>query len=660
MTTARLVAALLFYAVNLRQAQAALPEAHVLSRLVTGLEAVRDHLQALAGDLAAAPREALRLWLYLTNSVQTGEGVRAFTYILILFLIGAGIEWLYQTYAHASIRSIESTVPDTPIDALKLGLKRLLLRLFGLVLFALSIISVSTGFVWPKGVQDVVLTGVLAVFLIRLLTQLVGFLVAPRIAALQLLPVSRASAIWIEWLAVSTGAALIIGWLIPDLFDRVTDAAHLAQCLRIMAATIALVLAIVAIVHWGSGAPNVVARHRAHVPKSFFSTTWVVAVYLFWLGGGFAIAASLAIFGVVVVMEIVLRRLVEFFWPIPEKAQTTDEGGIDATELELPLLPGVVLRIARLFVAGAGLVGCALIWDLPVMQIPSDESPLGRFATRMLGVVALALVADVAWAAIKGTIDSRMRGISALNEDGEPGPNARLLTLLPLMRKASGVALVGMLLLSSLSVLGLEITPLLAGAGVIGIAIGFGAQTLVRDLLAGLFFLVEDVFRVGEYIESGSNTKGTVERITFRTVALRHHNGPLHFVPYGSLGAVRNNSRDWVVEKFNLPLPIDTDSEMVRKIVKKIGQRMMEDPELGPYILAPLKAVVYRIDPGVKIFRCKVQTPPGKQFDVRAAAYKRIEAALRDAGIRFAEIVPTVTVATAPSERVQPAVRALP
>jgi small-conductance mechanosensitive channel len=280
------------------------------------------------------------------------------------------------------------------------------------------------------------------------------------------------------------------------------------------------------------------------------------------------------------------------------------------------------------------------------MQMPGEESAFGKFVMRLLGVIALTLVADVAWAAIRGAIDSRMRGISALNEDGEPGPNARLVTLLPLMRKASGVTLFGLLILSSLSMLGVEITPLLAGAGVIGIAVGFGAQTLVRDLIAGLFFLVEDVFRVGEYIESGSNTKGTVERITLRTVALRHHNGPLHFVPYGSLGAVRNNSRDWVVEKFNLPLPIDTDSELVRKIVKKIGQKMMEDPELGPYILSPLKAVVYRIDPGVKIFRCKVQTPPGKQFDVRAAAYKRIEAALREAGIRFAEVIPTVQVAS--------------
>src|SRR5262249_37473119 len=153
--------------------------------------------------------------------------------------------------------------------------------------------------------------------------------------------------------------------------------------------------------------------------------------------------------------------------------------------------------------------------------------------------------------------------------------------------------------------LGLNIAPLLASAGVVGIAVGFGAQTLVKDLFSGACYLIEDVFRIGEYIEAGS-AKGTVEKITFRTVALRHQNGRLHFVPYGSLGSVRNNSRDWVIDKFEFPLPVDVSSERVRKVVKKIGQQMLEEPELAAIITVPLKAKLYRIDPGAKIFRCKV------------------------------------------------------
>jgi len=190
-------------------------------------------------------------------------------------------------------------------------------------------------------------------------------------------------------------------------------------------------------------------------------------------------------------------------------------------------------------------------------------------------------------------------------------------------------------LMWSLSVLGLNIAPLLASAGVVGIAIGFGAQTLVKDLFSGAFFLIEDVFRIGDYIEAGT-AKGTVEKITFRTVALRHQNGPLHFVPYGSLGSIRNNSRDWVIDKFEIPLSIEADSEAVRRIVKRIGLEMLEHDEFASLIMSPLKAKLYRIQPGAKIFRCKVQTPPGKQFEIRTEAYRRIEQAFAEANISFA------------------------
>ena len=127
------------------------------------------------------------------------------------------------------------------------------------------------------------------------------------------------------------------------------------------------------------------------------------------------------------------------------------------------------------------------------------------------------------------------------------------------------------------------------------------------------------------------------ERITLRAMALRHHNRPLHFVPYGALGSARNNARDWVIEKFNLPLPIDMDSEKVRKLIKKVGEAMLQDPEVGHLLREPLKGKLSRIDPGVKIFRCKFETAPGKQFDVRAQALKRLEEALRAAGILFAD-----------------------
>ena len=251
-------------------------------------------------------------------------------------------------------------------------------------------------------------------------------------------------------------------------------------------------------------------------------------------------------------------------------------------------------------------------------------------------------------------------GLAVALSRGASGPGSRASTVEPLLRGIGMIVITAVALMWALSVLGLNIAPLLASAGVLGIAIGFGAQTLVKDLFSGAFFLIEDVFRIGDYIEAGT-AKGTVEKITFRTVALRHQNGPLHFVPYGSLGSVRNNSRDWVIDKFEIPLPTDVDSEMVRRIVKRIGLEMLEHDEFAGHIMAPLKAKLYRIQPGAKIFRCKIQTPPGKQFEIRSEAYRRIEQAFVEANIPFASnITSSVTVhATHPGQVEPPALAAV-
>jgi moderate conductance mechanosensitive channel len=112
---------------------------------------------------------------------------------------------------------------------------------------------------------------------------------------------------------------------------------------------------------------------------------------------------------------------------------------------------------------------------------------------------------------------------------------------------------------------------------------------------------------------------------------------------------VRNDSRHWVIDKINIPLPLSVESEKIRKMIKGIGEDLALDPELGPLIRDPLKGKLYRVDPGIKIFRCKFMTAPGCQFDVRTAALRRIEAALVEAGISFAGAGPqTILVRPAP------------
>jgi small-conductance mechanosensitive channel len=315
-----------------------------------------------------------------------------------------------------------------------------------------------------------------------------------------------------------------------------------------------------------------------------------------------------------------------------------DEAKQEAIQTEMARcadgLIAVVRQAARWALAIAAALLLAETWSV-------DPHPfLPQWVPVVLGSIAEAaitlLIGWYAWRLFETSL-----AVKLSREEG--GAQSRARTIQPLLRAVGKLVIGSIALMSALSSLGLNILPLLASAGVVGIAVGFGAQTLVRDLFSGASYLIEDVFRIGDYIESG-NAKGNVERITFRTLALRHQDGPLHFVPYGSLGSIRNNSRDWVIDKFEIPLPVTVDSERIRKLIKKIGLEMVADPELAKVIDVPLKAKLYRIDPGVKIFRCKVQTPPGKQFEIRAEAYRRIEAALNENGIAFADNTPRVAL----------------
>lgn len=315
------------------------------------------------------------------------------------------------------------------------------------------------------------------------------------------------------------------------------------------------------------------------------------------------------------------------------------EAAAAETERSLDAFIGVLHDAADTVLAIVAALILAKIWSFNIIDL-LGRGEVRTFLGEIVDAAVTLLVGWYAWRLFETGLAVRLS-----REEG--GAESRARTVQPLLSSVGKLVIGSVALMGALSALGINIAPLLASAGVVGIAVGFGAQTLIKDLFSGACYIIEDVFRIGDYIEAGA-AKGTVEKITFRTVALRHQNGPLHYVQYGSLGSVRNNNRDWVIDKFEIPLPIDVSSERIRKMVKKIGEEMMGDPNLAKEIMMPLKAKLYRIQPGAKIFRCKVQTPPGKQFEIRTEAYRRIESALAEAEIPFADTTPRVTVNAAP------------
>ncbi|HEU4440544.1 MAG TPA: mechanosensitive ion channel family protein, partial [Burkholderiales bacterium] len=290
--------------------------------------------------------------------------------------------------------------------------------------------------------------------------------------------------------------------------------------------------------------------------------------------------------------------------------------------------------LRALFIIGAAWL-LVLAFGLDVDALASSDSVWTRLARGAVHALAIVLIADVIWQVSAALIDQKLSASGDIS--------TRLRTLLPIVRGTLAVVLIVMTVLMALSVLGVQVGPLLASAGVIGIAVGFGAQTLVRDLFSKFFYLLDDAFRVGEYIQSG-NYKGTVEHLGARSIRLRHHRGPVYTIPYGQLGAVQNMSRDWVIDKLTIGLAYDADLDKAKKLIKQIGKDLAKDPEFAPSILEPLKmqGVEEFGDYAIQI-RMKMMTKPGQQFGIRRRAFAMIRQAFAENGIRFAQ--PTVQVA---------------
>jgi len=272
------------------------------------------------------------------------------------------------------------------------------------------------------------------------------------------------------------------------------------------------------------------------------------------------------------------------------------------------------------------------LWNLDI--------PYGRmFTGSMLGLVAIVVISYMIWQLFTDWVDRKIKEEMPEEEDeadegGKGG--SRTGTLLLLLRKFVFVILVVLAIMFMLSAFGINIGPLIAGAGILGLAISFGAQSLVTDIFSGIFFLIDDAFRVGDYIDIGT-AKGTVEHISLRSVRLRHHLGMVQTIPFGKIDTVTNYSRDFIITKLEIRVRYDTDIDKVRKIIKKIYQQLLVDEEFGPKLIGKVKSQgVKHMDDSAMIMRIKFTTPPGEQFVMRREIFRRIQEAFAQNNIEFA------------------------
>jgi small conductance mechanosensitive channel len=353
-------------------------------------------------------------------------------------------------------------------------------------------------------------------------------------------------------------------------------------------------------------------------------------IYALRIQGGFVYVARATGLSLVVIVaaQLIVRFVRELsrrgFAISPElKAQfPTLEQRANRYLPVLTVLIGVVVYIlAALTVLQAWNIG-AFAW------LGSD---FGRRLTgNLLSIGIVLAVAIAVWETLASSIERYLSAIDA----GDAPRRTRVRTLLPLFRTAMLCVIVVLTSLIVLSHIGIDIAPLLAGAGVIGVAIGFGSQALVKDIITGLFILMEDQIAVGDVVDVGRDHAGVVEAISVRTIRLRDQAGSVHTVPFSEVTSVKNLTRDFAYAVARISISYTEDIDRVVEILRQVSEELMADETLRPLILEPFDYQgVDGLDASSVVLLVRIRTIASKQWVVGRAFNRLVKIAFDKHGI---------------------------
>jgi small conductance mechanosensitive channel len=383
---------------------------------------------------------------------------------------------------------------------------------------------------------------------------------------------------------------------------------------------------------------------------------YVVAVFLVWgleIRGGFEIIwQATALTAVIAVAAVVgvrgLERLLRRAFDIGEDTKRRLPG----FEARANRYLAIVHHVLRAIVYAVAAFAVLEAWGVDAFGWFASD--LGR---RVLGAAAtvalLAVLAVIVWELASTAIERRLQ--AAEREPG--GAGARALTLLPLLRTIILVTLASIVVMVALSQIGVDIGPLLAGAGIIGLAVGFGAQTLVKDIITGMFILLENQIAVGDVVKI-KDQAGLVEALTIRTIRLRDLNGNVFIVPFSEVTTVENMTKDYSRYVFDVGVSYDSDVDQVMAVLREIGAELQSDPKFRDHILQPLEILgLERFEDSAVVVRARITTRPIKQWDVGREFNRRMKKRFDELGIQFPFPQRTVRIETGDFAAVLPHMR---
>ncbi|HEX3990724.1 MAG TPA: mechanosensitive ion channel domain-containing protein, partial [Acetobacteraceae bacterium] len=321
----------------------------------------------------------------------------------------------------------------------------------------------------------------------------------------------------------------------------------------------------------------------------------------------------------------------------------------------------ILLRVA---IAAVAFVFLAQVLGFDVGYWFGEGAPGGRLANSLVTLLVTLGVAIALWEAINVGMQAYL---DRLTQEGAAVRAARLQTIVPLLRNSLLIVLMVLIGLTAMSELGVNIGPLLAGASIFGVAIGFGSQKLVQDFITGIFLLLENAMQVGDFVTAGG-LSGTVENLSIRTLRLRAGDGSVHVIPFSSVSTVTNSNRGLGNASVAVTVDYQEDSEHVAGVLTGIVKEMRDDKAFATGMLSDLQLWgVDRVDGATMTLAGQIVCSDSARWGVQREFNRRVKIAFQKEGIRMMPVNTTVTalqrpfeIKMAPSGKATPAAYAMP
>lgn len=378
-----------------------------------------------------------------------------------------------------------------------------------------------------------------------------------------------------------------------------------------------------------------VLRQRIGDVWHVLALLYIVATYGVWafeVDGGFRLILRGTLLTVILLagarlLQFTIEKGFARLFAISQETRQRFPGLEERANRYLPLLLGTI----RVLLYAVATIMILQAWGIDSLAWIASETGRGVVA-RVITILLVVLVTVALWEAVAAGIEYYLTGGAA----GQPtARSARARTLLPLLRRTVSIVLGLIAGLIVLSELGINIAPLLAGAGVIGLAIGFGAQTLVKDVITGIFILTEDTIAVGDIVDLGGNG-GVVEDISIRTIRLRDTEGIVHVIPFSEVTKIKNMTRGYAQALFDLGISYRENVDEVIEVIKALAAEFRAEPEWNARILDDLEMWgVDQLADSAVVLRFRIKTLPAQQWNVKREFSKRLKQRFDELGIEI-------------------------